>query len=158
MVDGLPGINGVLVLELVERDIKTARDLAPTLHRAMAENHAVEGPSRRKNATHTLVTVGDTFHTFKIIMSNCMCHTTSISYLVLTLVSVHLIVDGGWSHWGKWCACSKSCGTGEQNRKRSCDNPSASNGGKPCAGVGTEFRKCNTAPCQSTYVFKAHTR
>ena len=82
---------------------------------------------------------------------------TIINCNSLTLISAHFIVNGGWSHWRKWSSCSKTCGTGDQHRKRSCDNPPASNGGKPCAGAGTEFRKCNTAPCQSTCDSKVDT-
>ncbi|KAJ7390494.1 hypothetical protein OS493_024526 [Desmophyllum pertusum] len=37
--------------------------------------------------------------------------------------------NGGWSPWGKWCACSKKCGTGLQYRKRSCTRPSPTYGG-----------------------------
>ena len=32
-------------------------------------------------------------------------------------------IDGGWSAWNEWQACSKTCGTGVQFRYRSCTEP-----------------------------------
>ncbi|XP_067016400.1 SCO-spondin-like isoform X2 [Acropora muricata] len=55
--------------------------------------------------------------------------------------------DGGWSPWGKWCQCSKTCGTGSQYRKRTCTRPPPGYGGKSCVGSDKQTRKCNTKPC-----------
>ncbi|XP_073244555.1 SCO-spondin-like isoform X1 [Porites lutea] len=55
--------------------------------------------------------------------------------------------DGGWSAWGKWCACSKTCGTGTQHRSRTCTNPRPVYGGRQCLGENTETRNCNTNSC-----------
>ncbi|XP_078346313.1 uncharacterized protein LOC144631689 isoform X2 [Oculina patagonica] len=58
-------------------------------------------------------------------------------------------VDGGYSAWGPYGACSKPCGGGEQTRTRTCTNPPPANGGKDCSGLGpsTSSRKCNENSC-----------
>ncbi|XP_013411295.1 uncharacterized protein LOC106174328 isoform X9 [Lingula anatina] len=60
-------------------------------------------------------------------------------------------VDGGWSSWTDWGACTKSCGSGERFRYRYCDSPSPQNGGALCAGAATntqtESESCQTQPC-----------
>ena len=55
--------------------------------------------------------------------------------------------DGGWSTWGAWGACNKSCGGGQKKRTRQCNNPPPANGGKTCPGSGIETLPCNTNPC-----------
>lgn len=56
-------------------------------------------------------------------------------------------VDGGWSNFGYWSACSARCGGGIQKRRRTCTNPPPSNGGKCCNGDNLEVKLCNTKPC-----------
>ncbi|XP_074658678.1 thrombospondin-2-like [Tubulanus polymorphus] len=43
------------------------------------------------------------------------------------------IIDGNYSAWGAWTACSNNCGKGTKSRKRICTNPVPANGGKTCA-------------------------
>ena len=62
-----------------------------------------------------------------------------------------LQADGGWSPWGKWCKCSKTCGTGSQYRKRTCTRPPPGYGGKSCVGSDKETRTCNTQRCAGAY-------
>lgn len=57
------------------------------------------------------------------------------------------IINGGWSNWGGWGACSKTCGGGIQYRYRSCTNPTPSCGGNSCTGSNTQSQSCNTHPC-----------
>ena len=68
----------------------------------------------------------------------------------ITLFSVH----GSWGEWGKFGACSSSCGTGLQYRTRSCDNPEAANGGKQCIGDATDSSSCLTADCPGNKHFR----
>ncbi|EDO48338.1 predicted protein, partial [Nematostella vectensis] len=57
------------------------------------------------------------------------------------------VVDGGWSEYGPWSVCSKSCGGGERYRERTCTNPSPVNGGKTCDGIGMQSETCNAHAC-----------
>uniref|UniRef100_A0A8C6YM76 Hemicentin 1 n=1 Tax=Nothoprocta perdicaria TaxID=30464 RepID=A0A8C6YM76_NOTPE len=56
-------------------------------------------------------------------------------------------VHGGWSEWGLWEECSKSCGQGNRTRSRSCSSPPAQHGGKGCDGRAVESVMCNVRPC-----------
>ena len=61
-----------------------------------------------------------------------------LSYLV-----VRFAVNGGWSRWGSWSKCSKTCGYGYQYSKRYCNNPAPGYGGKSCVGAHTKARGCS---------------
>ncbi|XP_077998997.1 A disintegrin and metalloproteinase with thrombospondin motifs 3-like [Glandiceps talaboti] len=54
---------------------------------------------------------------------------------------------GGWSEWGPYNKCSRSCGIGAQMRIRECNNPKPTNGGDECKGQNVEFRLCSTEDC-----------
>nr|XP_034326595.1 coadhesin-like [Crassostrea gigas] len=56
-------------------------------------------------------------------------------------------VNGGWSTWGQFTPCDKSCGAGIHVRFRSCDQPSPSSGGLPCHGNSLETASCNSQLC-----------
>ena len=69
------------------------------------------------------------------------------------------LVDGKWSAWTQWSACSATCGGGSRTRGRFCDPPQ--NGGAPCTptsgtrgSVKMESQKCNeqTCPCKQLAV------
>uniref|UniRef100_A0A8C6DLM4 Hemicentin-1 n=1 Tax=Moschus moschiferus TaxID=68415 RepID=A0A8C6DLM4_MOSMO len=56
-------------------------------------------------------------------------------------------VDGNWSEWSPWEECTRSCGRGNRTRTRTCNNPSAQHGGRPCEGTTVEIIMCNIRPC-----------
>ncbi len=56
-------------------------------------------------------------------------------------------VNGGWSNWSDWGACSQSCGGGSQSRARTCTNPAPANGGTQCSGSPSESQACNPQAC-----------
>ena len=64
-----------------------------------------------------------------------------------TFFSFFLPVDGGWTDWEDWTPCSRTCGTGSQERVRSCTKPRPAFGGKDCAGVSRETKSCQARVC-----------
>ncbi|XP_035668196.1 complement component C6-like [Branchiostoma floridae] len=56
-------------------------------------------------------------------------------------------VDGSWSCWTGWSACSARCGGGSSRRNRACDNPVNSGGGQFCTGDSLDAKTCNVFPC-----------
>ena len=67
--------------------------------------------------------------------------------LLLSLYLIHFPVDGGWSVWGNWTACSATCGIGAKTRKRTCSNPVPQNGGASCRGNSTQQHSCFDRTC-----------
>ena len=59
-------------------------------------------------------------------------------------------VDGGWTSWTRWSACSTSCDWGEQRRTRTCTQPPAQFGGRECTGARFQNNKCMLRRCPTT--------
>ena len=59
-------------------------------------------------------------------------------------------VNCKWGSYSEWSTCSKSCGGGENTRKRKVAIPNC-NGGLPCEGEDTETKACNTDACPGIY-------
>lgn len=57
-------------------------------------------------------------------------------------------VDGGWSSWGSYGACSRTCGGGVKISVRNCDSPAPRNGGKFCIGERSRVLSCNYDDCK----------
>ena len=60
-------------------------------------------------------------------------------------------VNGIWSSWTVWTACTSSCGIGTQLRNRMCNNPSPSGNGTSCSGSASEVRQCFSKPCSGIH-------
>lgn len=56
-------------------------------------------------------------------------------------------MDGGWSAWGPWQRCSRTCGGGVEFSYRECSHPEPQNGGKYCEGQRVQYQSCNTQAC-----------
>uniref|UniRef100_A0A673IBQ3 Hemicentin-1 n=1 Tax=Sinocyclocheilus rhinocerous TaxID=307959 RepID=A0A673IBQ3_9TELE len=56
-------------------------------------------------------------------------------------------VDGKWSSWVSWGACSVSCGGGTRQRTRICASPAPQHGGRQCEGNDIHIDFCNSEPC-----------
>ena len=74
------------------------------------------------------------------------CSGDSIFQTECSGIPCPLPVDCKWSTWSNWSSCSKTCGNGLQERKRT--KPTrAENGGKECIGNNNETRSCNEGFC-----------
>ena len=62
------------------------------------------------------------------------------------------LVNGRWSAWLSWGACSRTCGGGAQRRSRTCTNPPPRNGGAACSGGRFQTRQCNSNGCPGTFL------
>ena len=65
-----------------------------------------------------------------------------------------LVVNGGWSAWGSYDTCSRSCGGGTKYRQRSCNSPSPQYGGSTCPGSSSQSDSCNSNSCPSKIIRK----
>lgn len=57
-------------------------------------------------------------------------------------------VDGFWTTWEQWTACSVSCGYGTKFRNRACYGPF--HNGNLCEGESNQTDSCNTFSCPGT--------
>ena len=65
-----------------------------------------------------------------------------------------VLVDGAWSQWGNWTACSSTCGGGKQFRVRICEYPTGVPKGNNCTGDSTEEKACNPDQCPGKYIVR----
>lgn len=81
------------------------------------------------------------------------CNGRSESSIPCEVPNITCPTQGGWTEWGNWHPCPKSCRKqGEappsQERWRTCTNPSPSikPPGRPCPGVGIDTQDCSSLP------------
>lgn len=84
----------------------------------------------------------------KIQMDIKVVHLCVDMDIDVTLVLFYL-VDGNYNEWSFWSACSATCGDGSRIRRRACENPEPSTGGKNCEALGNdvESESCNEGAC-----------
>lgn len=56
-------------------------------------------------------------------------------------------INGAWSAFSDWTACTKTCGNGTQVRMRICNEPEPRNGGADCVGNGVQSQACRLKDC-----------
>ncbi|XP_033114520.1 A disintegrin and metalloproteinase with thrombospondin motifs 16-like [Anneissia japonica] len=61
-------------------------------------------------------------------------------------------IDGGWSKYGDFSECSRTCGGGVRYQERKCNNPDPQYGGKFCEGPSRIYSMCNTQECTENIV------
>ena len=88
-----------------------------------------------------------TFSSLLIKASMCAVSLFPSCFFFLAL----LLVNGHWSAWGSFGPCSRSCGSGKQYRRRACNNPAPSSGGRTCNGPSHQSRACNIHVCAGRY-------
>ena len=66
--------------------------------------------------------------------------------------TLFVLVNGRWSAWLSWGACSRTCGGGAKRRSRTCTNPPPRNGGAACSGGKFQTRRCNSNGCPGTFL------
>ena len=76
-----------------------------------------------------------------------LCETSTIVCHCIPSFSV----NGGFSNWSAYGACSKSCGVGTKTRTRKCNNPAPAFGGANCVGATTQSVACKLRECQGGY-------
>ena len=61
----------------------------------------------------------------------------------------HCPINGGYTQWTHFSACSRTCGTGKMNRSRYCTNPKPQYEGSNCSHLGlpVEVRPCFSRHC-----------
>lgn len=58
-------------------------------------------------------------------------------------------MDGYWSDWGSWGACSVTCGAGLRFRYRVCNNPPPKYGAS-CASSNSSMDQCAMPRCDTS--------
>ena len=64
-----------------------------------------------------------------------------------TGIECPVIINGSWGSWIAITECTATCGGGEQNFQRACDNPTPNQHGADCEGANLQSRTCNTEEC-----------
>ena len=82
---------------------------------------------------------------FSCLLSKSTLHFCS--KLINFLFCRYNVVHGGWSSWSGWTSCTQSCGTGSQERSRTCTSPPPRYGGNFCLGNPREKQLCNKQSC-----------
>ncbi|XP_037041378.1 semaphorin-5A [Bradysia coprophila] len=64
----------------------------------------------------------------------------------VSIMVTNCTVNGGWTDWSAWSACSQSCGMAVKTRRRTCGNPKPAHGGRVCVGPDRAELYCSHLP------------
>ena len=75
-------------------------------------------------------------------IGNVQLHALILASVIIAFIPVvPAPVDGQWSAWSPYSACSKPC-QGIKSRSRTCSNPAPAFGGRACSGHAKEDTLC----------------
>ncbi|XP_052239423.1 coadhesin-like [Dreissena polymorpha] len=57
-------------------------------------------------------------------------------------------VDGNWTDWSSWSACSVTRGSATKTRIRTCISPPPAHKGTECEGASEDYKSCVHKPCR----------
>ena len=77
---------------------------------------------------------------------------TLFSPILKSFCNIPFTVNGNFSSWSGFSACSVTCGNGTMTRFRECNNPAPAHGGADCHGNATETVICKEQECPSMLV------
>ncbi|XP_072543713.1 complement component C8 beta chain [Salminus brasiliensis] len=121
------------LFELVTvRDFTAASMLKKNLRRALADYLSESSSCRCEPCLNNGVAV------LKGTRCECDCPSGVRGISCETTLKSGVAVDGNWSCWSEWSACSGQT----KRRTRQCTNPAPQNGGVPCRGVREETTDC----------------
>lgn len=138
MVDGPSGILGVHVRQHVVVELKFVQEIV-TIHQPVTVALIVKA-----------ITARVPFAPFNLVPVCLPKRQSRPSFKKNSII----LVDGGWSDWSPWTACSKSCGKGQKYRRRECNSPKPINGGAICEGSNFEMKNCKIHSCRNADLVK----
>ena len=83
-----------------------------------------------------------------VLLTWCFIFVAGV-YVVYVVGRRTLTVNGGYSEWTDFTACTATCGSAAKTRTRTCTNPIPNYFGQNCSqlGVAIETLDCNLQPC-----------
>ncbi|XP_052223521.1 collagen alpha-1(XII) chain-like isoform X2 [Dreissena polymorpha] len=114
---------------------------AAALHAGLNAKVFAIGIGAGVSTTELGVIASDNQHVFSVSSFD------ALTSLQAELKKTACTVDGGWTSFGSYSPCTKTCGGGTQFHERSCTNPPPANGGAQCVGQARENEDCNTQAC-----------
>ena len=83
----------------------------------------------------------------KLNFTNFLFNGIYYNTRILLWIFLYILVNGGWTNWGEYGQCSKTCGLGSKVKRRTCTNPPPSFGGSQCSGTSSSSTSCKMKEC-----------